>query len=341
MTTNEVDLGRFRLEGLLGEGAELQVFAATDAETGRQVVVKRPHPTLIGRLQHRDIEERLARLISLRADPRNPLPSLSRLIGSSMTRNHDAYFGDSLGQSYTVTVEERARGLPLVASAMDGIKGAPIGLPQNLFAVHPLVRHREKGFSAILRDVLEVAEAFHKAGYLLLDLRPQNVFFDPKCATITVIDVGNMMVPRPETRRRAPLDLHDLYLELFKWYATLATPPEDAAAYESPYGMASVARFPQDLDRMVEEYSIGLEEPVRAVAIAILEKVRQRGYGGLDEFRRDLEEYILLSEERYSRLSESPLLGAAWRTAMDKLKEPYWTKYLFDADADLVAYESG
>ena len=39
-----MDLARFKLEGLLGEGTDLQVFSATDTATGDAVVVKRPHP---------------------------------------------------------------------------------------------------------------------------------------------------------------------------------------------------------------------------------------------------------------------------------------------------------
>ena len=69
MSASNVDLQRFKLEITLGEGADLQIFAATDTETGRPVVVKRPHPTLITRRQHHDVEERLLRAIGLRQYP--------------------------------------------------------------------------------------------------------------------------------------------------------------------------------------------------------------------------------------------------------------------------------
>ena len=42
-------LSRFRLGDPIGEGADCQVFAATDLEDDAQVVIKRPHPSLIAR----------------------------------------------------------------------------------------------------------------------------------------------------------------------------------------------------------------------------------------------------------------------------------------------------
>ena len=338
MSIDTVELGRFALEGKLGEGAELQVFAATDTATGRPVVVKRPHPTLVARLQHREVEERLARLAALRVELGDSLPHLSRLLGQASAENHDAYFGDSLGQSYTVMVEERARGLPLVGSVVDGIKGSPIGLPQNLFALHSLVPHSEVGALTIQRDILDVAQAFHDAGLLALDLRPQNVFFDPKAATITVIDVGNVVVERPATRRRGPLDLHDLFLEVFKWYTTAADPPEGPTDYGIPYGMGSVSMFARDLDRMLGEFSAMGSESVKEVAVAILERVRQRGYRSFVEFRRDFTEYLALTEERYADLARSAELMEAWRQALGQLNDPFWRKFLFDPNEDLAAY---
>ena len=54
---DRLDLARYRLGPLIGEGVDRQVFAATDLETGDQVVLKRPHPTLVVRDQHGDVEE--------------------------------------------------------------------------------------------------------------------------------------------------------------------------------------------------------------------------------------------------------------------------------------------
>jgi serine/threonine protein kinase len=331
-------LERFRLDGLLGEGAELQVFAATDLETSRAVVVKRPHPALIGRLQHRDIERRLARVAELRRELADSLPHLSRLIEYVPPQPNDAYFGDSLEQSYAVIVEERARGLPLVGSALDGVKGIPIGLPQNLFVLHPLLAHAQKGGFTILRDLIEVVDAFYKRGHLLLDVRPQNVFFDPRDASITVIDVSSIAAERAATRRRAALDLHDFYLEIFKWYLTPNLPPENAAAYGKPYGMKSVAAF-ADLDGLLSEFSAMDQEPIRTLAMGIIQKVRKRGYRTLDEFSQDFGQYLALAQERYARLRESVPLVEAWMSARCNLSAPYWRKFLFDPDVDMVPYD--
>ena len=51
-----ITLDRFRLEGLLGSGSDYEVHAATDVETGQQVVVKRPRPDYIARGLHTGID---------------------------------------------------------------------------------------------------------------------------------------------------------------------------------------------------------------------------------------------------------------------------------------------
>ena len=145
MLTSTADLSQFKLDGKIGEGADSEVFAATDSATGDAVVVKRPHPMLIARGQHSAVERRMASAIALRERLGDTLPCVAKMIGYSPPACHDEYFGDALGEPYSVVVEERARGIPLVASAMDGIKRHPIGLPQNLFAIHPVMPHLERG----------------------------------------------------------------------------------------------------------------------------------------------------------------------------------------------------
>ena len=331
-------LRRFTLEGVLGEGAELQVFAATDTEIGRPVVVKRPHPAWVSRDQHRDVEQRLARTIAVREQLAHSLPHVPHLIAHTPAQNHDADFGDSLAQGYTVIVEERARGVPLVGSAVDGIKGAPVGLPQNLFALHPLAPHSRTGAFAIVRAVMEVAEVFYGAGHLLLDLSPQNVFYDPMDAAVTVIDVSNVAVQRAPTHRRGPLDIHDVCLELFRWYTTADDPPRDHAGYARPHGMESVSMFARDLERMSVAYSQIPSEPLKTAALTILERLRQRGYKGFDDFRRDFDGYMALASDRCRELAQSDHLVSAWRKASDQLGDPYWSKYLFDAGASRAPF---
>ena len=341
MCADVVDLGRFALEEILGEGADLQVFAATETETGLQVAVKRPHPTLIERSQHGDIEQRLLRIMSLREDMGDRIPHLSRIVGYAPSGRYDDYFGDSMGQSYIVSIEERARGLPLVGNVVDGIRGSAIGLPQNLFALHPLVPHSTMGAFSVVRHILQVAEAFHEAGILLLDLGPQNVFLDTRSAAITLIDVGSLTVERPATRRHAAVDLHDFYVEIFKWYASPAGPPEEINAYGEPHGMGSVLMFDRNLSALLAEFSAVRSSRVGAAAVGILEKVRRRGYGNFAEFRRDFEEYLALAEERYDCFAQSSGPVSVWRDALQTLYDPYWGKYLFDPVADLTAYSAG
>ena len=185
-----MDLARFKLEGLLGEGTDLQVFSATDTATGDSVVVKRPHPTLVQRGQHGEVERSLLRAKALRDQPRSALAHLAPIIGHGRQNAVDSYFGDTLENGYIVAVERRARGLPLVGSASDAVKGMPIGLPQNLFVRHPVVPRRSGSPFTIATDLLDSAEALLHVGHLLLDLRPQNVFFDPRSGRIRSSTLG-------------------------------------------------------------------------------------------------------------------------------------------------------
>ena len=249
------ELERFRLEGKLGEGADSEVFAATDTETGLPVVVKRPHPTLIARGQHRSVEQRISNVIELRQRIGKDLPHVTKTVGYSEPSIHDAYFGDDLDEEYRIIVEERAAGVPLVASAIDGIKRHPIGAPQNLFAIHQVVPHSKRGRFGIVRDLLEVAEVFNAAGALILDMRPQNVYFEPESGNIAVIDIGGVTQELPGSGGRQPVDLHDFYLELFKWYVPIADPPADIEGYQHPIGMETVPMFNQNLDSMIRQHS--------------------------------------------------------------------------------------
>ena len=164
-----MDIARFRVEGLLGEGADLQVFAATDTVSGDAVVVKRPQPTLVQRGQHHDVERRIRRVQSLRDELAGSLRHVVEVIGIATVEGRKSPFGDSLGHGYTVAVERRATGLPLVGSPGDAIRGMPIGLPQNLFARHPIVTHGTRGAFSIAKDLMDAVEVLHGAGYLLLD----------------------------------------------------------------------------------------------------------------------------------------------------------------------------
>ena len=140
------------------------------------------------------------------------------MVGYTARVSHDRYFADALPQEYHVLVEERARGLPLVADIKDKFRGVPIGLAQHLFALHPLVQGAFEGRSSIFEQILEVEEAFTRVDYLIMDLRPQNVFFDPKRGEITVIDIGTCVDLKTAAGPRPAPEIHDCLAELCKFY---------------------------------------------------------------------------------------------------------------------------
>lgn len=334
------DLHRFRLEGALGEGADCEVFAATDTHTGKPVVVKRPHPALVSRGHHADVERRIAHVIALRERLGDELPHLAPLIAYAPPASHDAYFGDAPGAEYSVVIEERAKGLPLVGSAIDGIKRKPIGAPQNLFALHPVARHPQLDRFAIALAVLDIADAFHKAGALLLDMRPQNIYYDPADAAITLIDAGGVAQERPADRRHAALDLHDFYLELWKWFIPAGEPPVDAARYAEPQGMESTPMFRQNLDAMIRHRQRAqADDHSQAAALTILHKISARAYPDITAFRADLNAYLTALANKYARLPPDGPAARAWRDAMRMLSDPHWRKFRFHPDS-LAAYGS-
>lgn len=330
-------LSRFQLREKLGEGADSEVFAATDAETGLPVVVKRPHPMLIMRKQHGAVERRISKTTALRERFGDALPHIARLIAYTAPSLHDDYFGDALNEQYSVSVEERALGIPLVGSAVDGIKRHPIGAPQNLFAVHPVVPHSERGRFSIVCDILEVAEMFHSVGALILDMRPQNIYFDPATASITVIDIGGVDEERPTDGRKPPLDLHDFYLELLKWYIPHSPPPMDADGYRQSVGMETIPLFNQNLEVMIRQHSDAADEPCKFAALNVLHTVKARAYPDIRAFKKDFTAYLSLLAERYERLSQCETITQAWTDALQLLNADYWRKFRFHQQ-DLAPY---
>lgn len=338
MQIESKDLERYQLHGVVGEGADLEVFAATDTQTGESVVVKRPHPTLLARGQQRSVERRTAEAITIKERLGDSLPHTSAMLAYSCQESHAAYFGDDIEEPYTVVVDARAVGVPLVGSALDGIKRQPIGLPQNLFALHPVKAHPDKPPFSIAGDVLEVAEAFHSQGVVLLDLRPQNVYFDPATAAITVIDVGNVTQPREATGRHAALDMHDFYLELLKWYVPSAPPPQDANSYSEPHGMDAVTQFTSDLDFLSRTFAARFSGD-DGVAMGMLEKIRSRSYVGISDFRADLDRMMGWLSEEYGEHADTPL-AESWNAAAELMATPHWSKFIFTAE-DMSPYLAG
>src|SRR6266511_2248721 len=318
-----IELERFCLKHSLGIGANYEVYAAIDSETSRDVVLKRPWAQSLRGGQYRSIDELSAQMIELHRLLGDAVPHLSPLVGYTERQRHDAYFGDSLPQEYHVRVEKRAHGVPLVADIKDRFRGIPIGLGQNLFALYPLVPHRVAGSPGILQQLLDVEEAFTHRGYLVLDLRPQNVFFDPKTGEITVIDIGTFVDENAVRGTRQAPDIHDCFAELCKFYLAPNRPPAHANGYRELFGMGPALGFNKDLERMIQGCLQQATGALQDTAVGILQKIKRREYGTVEAFRRDLQPYFTLMHERNSNLQEFPDLVEAWRRGMEMLRETY------------------
>ena len=337
----KVDLSRYQMAGILGAGADYEVRAALDRQTGKQVVLKRPKPQMISRRLHEGIEARTDRTLQAYHDVGRTIPTVVPCLGYTDRAVHDAYFGESLGQEYRVVVEERAKGIPLVGDPRARITGVPIGVGQNLFSLFPLVRPAAHPLFAIHHQLLDIEESFFKAGYILLDLRPQNVFYQPATGRITVVDCGGLATRNggANPRGRPAPEIHDFYLEMLKFYTTPQLPPDQAVGYREPYGLRPVVRFEQELDDMARRFGT-LPEPARGAASRVIGKVRNREYTEFDDFRRDLFEYLEAVAERNRSLPSHARALAAWSEALGWLREEYWRRFLFDPEQDLAGFHA-
>ena len=342
-----VTLERYEPGSRLGTGADYEVRTAVDRETGNQVVLKRPVPQMIRLNQHGGAEARTQRLLQAHQEMGASLTGIVPILGYTEPANHDAFFGDSLGNEYRVTVEERAKGIPLLGDQMARITGVPIGVGQNLFALYPLGQTDGQPAFPVQQQILDVEETFLKAGYLLLDLRPQNIFYQPGAGRTTVIDCGGLVPLKPSKREEhpgnrrqtTPADIHDFFLEVLKFYTTPQRPPEQAAGYRDPYGLRPVIRFEEELADLEAAFE-SQDDACRAAALEMIKKVRGRSYSGLEDFRQDLDFYFDSVRQRNSELPDYPLARQAWEEACEWLKADYWRKFLFDPDVELAEFQS-
>ena len=327
------DLERFQLGGLLGEGADMQVFAATDVESGLPCVVKRPHPSLISRNIHDDVERRM----SLQAELRSEGGVWAGLPGLLTVTAPDAfgwYFGDDLSNSYAVQVEERAVGIPLLGSVADQVRGHPVGLPLNLFILHPSTMHIERCIENPTLTVLRIIEQCLELGLLAGDLGPRNLFYSPGTGRATVIDLGALRRPEPKSARSPEFDLNNILFEFFQFYTTPAEHPTSSDDYTRVSEHRLVGSLERMVQSMVEKYSALTNSQQRDSAQTILTGLAERRYQSVGEFRTDFEVYL----EEAVREPPSEYVNGAWSTAVERLREPYWTKYLFHADSELANY---
>ena len=343
----QIELTRYEDTGKLGSGADYEVRSAIDRETGLQVVLKRPMPQMITRQMHGSTEARTDLVLRLHQAMKQRVPGLVPILGYTERANHDEFFGDALGQEYRVTVEERASGIPLyVGDPRARIIGIPVGAAQNLFALFPLASGDYDATHPIHRQLLDVQESFLELGYILFDLGPQNVFYQPGIGKITVIDCGALVDrnSEPDARRRPAKDIHDFYLEILKFYTTSSPPPTEADGYRDGYGLRPVVNFGEELDEMARRYELAGElEPVngpcRDSALVLINNVRQRAYTGLDGFRQDLMEHLDVMAERNSKLSEIGQSRQAWNEALGWFQEDYWRRFQFDPDTEFARFD--
>ena len=335
-----VDLHSYEATEILGTGADYEVRAAVERETGKQVVLKRPHPYMVRRQLHAAIEARTDRTLQAYQEVGHTIPTLVSIMGYTDRVNHDAYFGDTLGQAYRVIVEERAAGIPLVGDPMARILGVPIGIGQNLFALFPLVQPESSPSFAIHQQLLDLEEVFFQAGYILLDLRPQNIFYQPAAGRITVIDCGALVQKNgaSDRRGRPPRGVHDFYLEMLKFYTTPQQPPTQARGYWDPYGLRPVVSFEQEVDRLAQNFNAVPDHMVHNTALTIIGQLRQRAYAAVDDFRRDLMAYLEAVHVAHRALPSFAAVRQVWTEALNELRAEYWQRYLFDPETELAGF---
>ena len=338
----QIELNRYQLTGLLGSGADYEVRAATDRDTGQPVVLKRPVPQMISRRMHAAVETRTDQTLQFHAELGADLPQLSPILGYTARANHDAYFGDDLGQEYRVIIAARAAGIPLVGDPRSRILRVPIGLGQNLFGLYPLAWLETPDPFPVQRQLLALQERIYQAGYVLLDLGPQNVFFQPADASIAVIDAGALLTPENDRTPvgRGPQDIHDFYLEMLKFYTAIAEPPAEANGYRDPYGLRPVVNFEQELDEMARNLQSVPEStaPAKDAALTLIARIKQRNYPDFADFRADFTAYRDALQTRNRSLPDLDARRAAWQEALNLLYADHWRRYRFDPESDLAQF---
>ena len=332
----KIQLERYEITGRLGSGADYDVRAALDLETGAEVALKRPIPQAVSRKQHGAIEARTERLLQAYDQAGDAGGLLAPLLGYTEPAVHDGYFGDDLGEPYTVFVQGRAPGIPLLGDMMSRIKGIPIAAGQNLFALFPLVQSQDWAAFPIHNQLLDLEQFYLEAGYVLLDVRPQNVFFQPGIGALQVIDTGALAsLDDPAPRGRPQLDVNDACLELLKFYTTSENPPQTPDGYRDARGIRPIVNIQQELGEMRRGLQ-GSGELVASAGGEMLDKIEARAYTEYQEFRSDLNSWLNAIASRNQADPDLDNAVTAWREAVDWLHGEYWTKFKFDADTELA-----
>ena len=79
--------------------------------------------------------------------------------------------------------------------------------------------------------------------------------------------------------------------------------------------------------------------PGEDAMLHLISGVRERGYGDIKTFRRDLNAYLEAVSARNQGLSASGQARQAWSEALGWLKGDHWQRYIFDPDAALAAFD--
>ena len=195
----------------------------------------------------------------------------------------------------------RAAGIPLLGDMMSRITGVPIAAGQNLFALFPLVENRSAPKFPVHNQLLELQQVHLEAGYVLLDLRPQNIFFQPGSAKITVIDTGALAGTRIRSAQ-GPARLMTSTTHAWSWSSSIPRPeepPREAHGYRDARGIRPIVSWReevQDLDRNLSQAGGGVEASGRV----ILERLKDRSYSDCDQFKQDVNTYLeeVLSRDR-------------------------------------------
>ena len=334
----KVDLQRYEITGRLGSGADYDVRAAIDRETGAEVALKRPVPQAVSRKQHGAIEARTGRLLAAYDVAGDAGGLLAPILGYTDVAVHDEFFGEELAEPYTVFVQGRASGIPLLGDMMSRITGVPIGAGQNLFAVFPLVHASEGSPFPVHERLIDLEQHYLTAGFIVMDLRPQNVFFQPGTGAVQVIDTGALAgVDDPAPRGRPPLDVNDACLELLKFYTTPGEPPPEASGYRDAHGVRPIVNVQQELDE-IRRALLGASDEVASAANSILEKIGGRSYSDFEQFRVDVRAYLGAVQDRNQGLPDFDAAVSSWREALEWLRGDYWTRFRFNAETELAAY---
>ena len=131
------------------------------------------------------------------------------------------------------------------------------------------------------------------------------------------------------------MDIHDLFLGLFRWYSTPGGPPDDPHQWARADELELPPAFDAAVARLAGLYESVQHPTERDEALRILRRIAGREYGGVGAFADDFGSCLVL---RAAKLRRDEAVSEAWQKALSMLEQPYWTRYLFDPATELTHY---